>query len=222
VDAVSAVSPFFLPDMCYGPFSKRLISIDNKVFKRLLSNNNMAKYSTGAKYFAQPGPGNTGKVIKAVAERIEKGGVTQVVVASTSGRTGVRFAKALKGRAQVVAVSHEKMEPKLKEKIISLGGIAEDGTHLPLHGRGMDKVRDAFYTLGQGFKVALEVVLIAADRGLVKPYRDVVGVGGSGEGADTAVVARATPTKEVFSSDKSKRLEVREVICMPLKKKWWD
>ncbi|MEM2050495.1 MAG: pyruvate kinase alpha/beta domain-containing protein [Thermoproteota archaeon] len=182
----------------------------------------MGKRSTGVKYFAEPGPENTGKVIKAVAERIGKGDLTKVVVASTSGRTGVRFAKSLRGRAQVVAVSHEKMDLKLKGKIISLGGIAEDGTHLPLHGRGMDKVRDAFYTLGQGFKVALEVILIAADKGLVKPYEDVIGVGGSGEGADTAVVARATPTREIFSSDKSKRLEVREIICMPLKKKWWD
>ncbi|MEM2931154.1 MAG: pyruvate kinase alpha/beta domain-containing protein [Thermoproteota archaeon] len=182
----------------------------------------MAKRSKGAKYFAEPGPGNTGKVIKAVAERVEKGDIAKVVVASTSGRTGARFAKALKSKAQVVAVSHEKMNPRLKEKIRGLGGIAEDGTHLPLHGRGMDKVRDAFYTLGQGFKVALEVILIAADKGLVKPYEDVIGVGGSGEGADTAVVARATRTKEIFSSDKSKRLEVREVICMPLKKKWWD
>jgi len=173
----------------------------------------MAKRSTGVKYFAEPGPGNTGKVIKTVSERIGKGGVSQVVVASTSGRTGVRFARALKGRTQVVAVSHEKMEPKLKEKISSLGGIAEDGTHLPLHGRGMDKVRDAFYTLGQGFKVALEVILIAADKGLVKPYEDVIGVGGSGEGADTAVVARATPTKEIFSSDKSKRLEIGRASC---------
>ncbi|MCX8182960.1 MAG: hypothetical protein N3F08_00865 [Crenarchaeota archaeon] len=182
----------------------------------------MAKRSTGLKYFAEPGPLNTGKVVKAVAERIGKGNLAKVVVASTSGRTGVKFAKALKGKAQVIVVSHEKMDPKLKGKISSLGGIAEDGTHLPLHGKGMDKVRDAFYTLGQGFKVALEVILIAADKGLVKPYEDVVGVGGSGEGADTAVVARATPTKEIFSSDKSKRLEVREIICMPLKKKWWD
>jgi hypothetical protein len=182
----------------------------------------MAKHSRFVKYFAEPGPENTEDVVKAVVERIKAGGVEKVVVASTSGRTGVRFAEALKGKAQVVAVSHEKMVSELKQKIVKLGGVAEDSTHLPLHGRGMDKVRDAFYTLGQGFKVALEVIFIAADKGLVKLYGDVIGVGGSGEGADTAVIARATPTKEIFSSDRSKRLEVREVICMPLRKKWWD
>lgn len=182
----------------------------------------MVKQDKVTKYFAEPGPENTGELIKAVAERVSMGDVEKVVVASTSGETGLKFAEALKGNAPVVAVSHERMVPELKEKIVKLGGVAADGTHLALHGKGMDDVRDAFYTLGQGFKVAVEVILIAADKGLVKLYEDVIGVGGSGEGADTAIVARATPTKEIFSSDKSKRLEVREIIAMPLKKKWWD
>lgn len=60
------------------------------------------------------------------------------------------------------------MNPKFKEKIIGLGGFAVDDTHLPLHTWEMDKVRDALYTLGQGFKVVVEVILIAADKNLVK------------------------------------------------------
>lgn len=173
-------------------------------------------------YFTEPGPENTEDVVKAVARRVEEGGVDTVVVASTSGRTGVKFAEALRGKARVVAVSHEKMDPGLKRRIGELGGVAVDETHLPLHGRGMDDVREAFYALGQGFKVAVEVVLIAADLGLIELYKDVIGVGGSGEGSDTAIVARATPTKEIFSEDKAKRLEIREVIAIPLKKMWWD
>lgn len=173
-------------------------------------------------YFTQPGPRDTNNVIKAVAQRIKEGDINTVVVASTSGNTGLKFAKTLKGKAYVVAVSHEKMNPKFKEEIVKLGGVAVDNTHLPLHGRGMDRVRDSFYTLGQGFKVAVEVILIAADKDLVKRYENVIGVGGSGEGADTAIVARATPTGEIFSSSKSRRLEVREIIAMPLRKKWWD
>jgi hypothetical protein len=113
------------------------------------------------------------------------------------------------------------MEKELKEKIIKLGGIAADETHLPLHKRGMDDVRNSFYSLGQGFKVAIEVVLIACDKKLIEPYKDVIAVAGSGEGSDTAIVARATTTKEIFSKDKTKKLEVREIIAMPLKKKWW-
>ena len=102
-------------------------------------------------YFEEPGPQNTEGVIEAVVRRVEESGVDTVVVASTSGRTGVKFVEALRGKAKVVAVSHERMDPQLKRRIVELGGIALDGTHLPLHERGMDYVRNAFYTLGQGF-----------------------------------------------------------------------
>lgn len=173
-------------------------------------------------YFEEPGPQNTEGVIEAVVRRVEEGGIDTFIVASTSGRTGVKFAEALRGKAKVVAVSHERMDPQLKKRIVELGGVAVDGTHLPLHERGMDDVRNAFYTLGQGFKVAVEVVLIAADMGIIELYRDVIGVGGTGEGSDAAIVARATRTKEMFSADKSKKLEIREVLAMPLKKMWWD
>jgi len=163
-----------------------------------------------------------GDVLKAVARRLEGGDIDTVVVASTSGRTGVKFAEALKGKANVIAISHEDMDSKLKASIAKMGGVAADKTHLPLHEKGMDKIRDTFYTLGQGFKVTVEVILIAADKGLIKPYRNVIGVAGTGGGADTAIVARATSTKEIFSEDAEKKLEIREIIAMPLKKKWWD
>ena len=41
------------------------------------------------------------------------------------------------------------------------------------------------------------------------------------KGADTAIVARSTPTKEIFSRDSSRKLEARDIIVMPLKKEWW-
>jgi len=82
-------------------------------------------------------------------------------------------------------------------------------------------VRNTLYILGQGFKVAVEVILIAADKGLIELCKSVIGVGGSGKGADTAIVAKSTTTNEIFSEDSSKKLEVRDIIAMPLKKKWW-
>jgi hypothetical protein len=182
----------------------------------------MVKYEKVSTYFAEPGPQDTDDVIRAVVMRISEGGIKTVIVASTSGDTGLKFAGALKGKAEVVAVSHEKMKPELKEKIAKMGGVAVDETHLPLHKKGVDDIRNTLYILGQGFKVAVEVVLIAADKGLIEIRKDVIGVAGSGEGADTAIICRSTTTKDVFSRDSSKKLEVREIIAMPLKKKWWD
>lgn len=53
-------------------------------------------------------------------------------------------------------------------------------------------------------------------------YEDVIGVGGSGKGADTAIVLRATYPAFLFDKDPAKRLEIKEVIAMSIAKKWWE
>lgn len=171
-------------------------------------------------YFTEYGPQNTEKTIEIVETRVEKGDVKTVVVASTSGETGVKFSKKLPS-ANVIVVSHQEMQPKYKQQIIELGRKFVEKTHLPLHTKGMDDTRESFRTFGQGFKVAVEVILIAADKGEINLYEDVIGVGGTNRGSDTAIIARATPTEEIFSKDTTKKLEIREVLAMPLKKKWW-
>ena len=183
--------------------------------------NKMSVVERKVEYFTDPGSQNTEKVMEAVENRIMSGGVRTIVVASTSGETGVKFAKKLKGAATVIAVSHGEMKPMHKRQIIEYGGKSVDKTHLALHTKGMDDVRRSFYTFGQGFKVAVEVILIAADKGEISLYEDVIGVGGTGRGADTAIMARATTSKEIFTEDESKKLEIREILAMPLKKHWW-
>ena len=181
----------------------------------------MSSVKREVEYFATPSSQNTEKVIEAVKKRVAIGSPKTVVVASTSGETGMKFAKAFKGIATVVVVSHEKKSPSYGRQIVEYGGKAVDETHLALHTNGMDDVRKSFYTFGQGFKVAVEVILIAADKGEVSLYEDVIAVGGIGRGADTAIIARATTSKEIFTQDKSKKLEIREIIAAPLKKHWW-
>ena len=161
----------------------------------------MAKLEKVSIHFVEPGPENTDDVIEAVAKRVKEEDIETVIVASTTGSTGVKFAEALKDKADIIAISWRKMKPDLKEEIVKLGGVAVDDPHLPLHEKGMDDVRNTLYILGQGFKVAVEVILIAADNGLIELCRDVIGVGGSGRGADTAIVARSTTTNEIFSKD---------------------
>ena len=181
----------------------------------------MSTVERKVEYFIDPGSQNTEEVIDSVKRRITNGDISKVVVASTSGETGVKFARELKGSAMVIAVSHEEMNALYKRQITEHAGKAFDKTHLALHAKGTDDVRKTFYTFGQGFKVAVEVILIAADKGELDLYEDVVGVGGTGNGADTAIVARATTSREIFSEDHSKKLEIREIVAMPLKKHWW-
>ncbi len=56
-------------------------------------------------YFDEPGEGNTQLVIEAVSQRLEAGGVNKVIVASTSGETAAKFARNLKGKAELICVS---------------------------------------------------------------------------------------------------------------------
>lgn len=171
-------------------------------------------------YFDRPGQENTDEVLNVVRTRLDEGDVSKIIVATTKGITGLRFAKAFKGKAEVIAISHEKMEIDYRKEMEELGAKPAEGSHLPFHAKGMDVVRETLFTMGQGFKVALEIVLIATDMGLVPPYNRLIAVGGTARGADTAIVARSTTTAEAFTRDETKRLEVREILCMPLKKTW--
>jgi hypothetical protein len=67
--------------------------------------------------------------------------------------------------------------------------------------------------------VAADIVMMAADAGMIPLGIDVVSVGGtarSGGGADTAAIIKSCNTEYFF--DKEKGLEFREIIAMPRKK----
>ncbi|MBI4727065.1 hypothetical protein HY768_07570 [candidate division TA06 bacterium] len=65
------------------------------------------------------------------------------------------------------------------------------------------------HTMGQGYKVCLEIALMAAEVGLASVKEEAICIGGSGSGADTAVVL--TPVNAQDFCD----LKVHEIICKP-------
>jgi uncharacterized protein len=195
-------------------------------------------------YFDEPGEGNTQWVIEAVSQRLAAGGITKVIIASTSGKTAVEFARSLKGKAELVCVSEAPYRrewgeqwPCLKQafrrELEKLGVAIVDNAPYVLHSSVLEAarwpntspeqlVKETLYSFGQGMKVAIEVVLTAVSCGCVTPYEDVIGVGGSSKGADTAIILRATYPASLFDKDPEKRLEIREIIAMPISKKWWE
>ncbi|MGQ9546041.1 MAG: pyruvate kinase alpha/beta domain-containing protein [Dehalococcoidia bacterium] len=195
-------------------------------------------------YFDEPGDTNTQWVIEAVSRRLKAGGITKVIVASTSGKTAVEFARSIKGTAELVCVSESPyrrewgeqwpcLKREFRQKLEKLGVAIIDNAPYVFHSSVLDAarwsdvfperlVKETLYSFGQGMKVAVEVALTAVSCGYVTPYEDVIGVGGSGKGADTAIVLRATYPASLFDKDPAKRLEIREIIAMPTAKKWWD
>lgn len=180
-------------------------------------------------YFAEPGKKNTDEVLLLAKVRAAELGIKGILVASTSGDTAVRAMEVFKG-ARVVAVSHftGMMEPNTQEfteenrkKVLSAGGTVLTATHtFSGLGRAMRKkfkmylfeevVANTLRLFGQGMKVVCEITLMAADAGLVHTDEDIIAIGGTGRGADTAVVLRPVNSEDFFD------LKVKEILCKPL------
>ncbi len=179
-------------------------------------------------YFAEWGPANTDRTLALVAERAEALGIQTVLVATTSGATGLQAVETLVD-LNVIAVTHSAgfREPyavehdrAVCESIEAAGGKVLTATHaFGGVGRAVRKKLDTYQTeeiiaftlrlFGQGMKVAAEIALMASDAGLVPSSDPLIAVSGTGRGADTAVVMRPTHAQTFFD------LRFLEVICMP-------
>ena len=181
------------------------------------------------RYFPKPGPANTGAVLEAVARRAKELSIDRVIVATCSGRTAFEARKSFDPSLKIIAVTHVTgfNEPNVQElseedrRVLQAQGVevltcahAFGGVGRGVRNKiGTYQVDEVMaYTLrifGQGTKVAVEITLMAADAGLVRTGEDVISVGGTGKGADTALVLRPATSSHLFD------LRVREVICKP-------
>ena len=188
-------------------------------------------------YFDSPGKDNTQDVIEAVKKRLEDVDVEYVIVASTTGETAIQLSDALGDSVKIVSVSESAlvsewgakypcMDPEKKSELERRGVIVAEKAPYFFHSSPLDGgkwsapapeviVRETLYSFGQGMKVAVEVAMIAVACGYIEPFQDVIAIGGSGRGADTAALLRATFPNLIFSKDASKRLVIKEVIAMP-------
>jgi len=63
--------------------------------------------------------------------------------------------------------------------------------------------------MGEGTKVCVEIVLMAADAGLIPVDKDVIAIAGTGRGADTALRIKPANAARFFD------LKIREVLAKP-------
>jgi hypothetical protein len=182
-------------------------------------------------YFDHPGPANTEAVVAAVARRRAELGIEHVVVASCSGATALKFAAALRGTgAKVICVTEHAgffggdepcLSAERRRELEAMGvpilvcthALSGVGRSITSKFGGVTPVELIAHTLrrfgGEGVKVAVEVAVMAADAGLVPTDRELIAVGGTESGADTALVLRAAHMNTFFD------LEVREILAKP-------
>jgi len=179
-------------------------------------------------YFSGPGEKNTDETFNAVKARAEELSITDIVIASTRGGTGLAAVDAFPG-FNVVIVPHvtglrepgiQTMSEDMQAKIRAKGGTIVIATHAFL---GVDRaVQSKFETVGpagiiaqvlrifgQGMKVVVEITAMAADAGVIPVNKDVIAIAGSGRGADTAIVVRAANTHRLFDT------VIKEIIAKP-------
>jgi len=179
-------------------------------------------------YFESPGEQNTDALLNIVKEYVEKRNIQDIVVASTRGLTGVKASEILKGRNVVVVTHHtgfkepgkNELKEEYRKQILANGAKIFTGTHaLSSAERAIRRrfetvgpleiIANTLRLLGQGTKVCVEIVLMAADAGLINIDKDVVAIGGTGRGADTALLIKPATTSEFFN------LRIKEVIAKP-------
>ena len=179
-------------------------------------------------YFYETGPTNTSRTLDIARERAAALGIEHIVVATTTGQTGVLAARVFRDHNLVIVTHSYGFTGPNKEELLSehrheierlgatiltcqhaLGGVGR-AIRRKLGTYQVDEViAFVLRSFGQGTKVACEITLMAADAGLVPAGEEVVAVGGTGRGADTAAVILAANAQDLFD------LRVLEILCKP-------
>jgi hypothetical protein len=181
-------------------------------------------------YFEKAGIENTSACLEVARNVIEDKGCRNIVVASTTGETGVLFSETLRGtpvNVTVVTHSHGFKEPNTHEmpddfrkKIESYGARVFTGSMLThsIETAFSSKFSGLYPTLivantlrrfGEGAKVCCEIVMMAVDAGIIPEGEEVVAVAGTARGADTVMILKSAASKRFLD------LKVLEILAKP-------
>lgn len=157
--------------------------------------------------------------------------IKQIVVASSTGHTAEAFLKEIgpqRGIELIVVTHHvgfrnpgeDRMSAEMRRKLAAAQCRVLTTTHLfanveraitnkfgGLYPGGI--ISATLRCFGQGTKVCFEIAGMAIDAGLIEHGREVIVAGGTGRGADTALVMLPAHANSFFDT------EVLEVICKP-------
>ena len=178
-------------------------------------------------FFDKPGKDNTEQTLNLAFQRGKELHLNEVVLASTKGDTAYKALEIFSG-FRITAVTYhcgikepfkKVMSDEIKNDLKEKGVVVISATHA-LSGveRSIAKkytgiypallIADTLRLFGQGTKVAVEVSIMAADAGALTG-NDIIAIGGTARGADTALVIKPANQSDLFD------LRIREIICKP-------
>jgi uncharacterized protein len=185
-------------------------------------------------YFEKPGKENTDSTLELARERGAALGIKTFVVASSTLTTALKAVDVFKG-CKVVVVTHcagyleknpREFEEESRKIVENKGGVIvmaahafgaihrslntnAPGTPIPVSNNIGDIIAMAYRTFGQGIKVACEIAAMSADAGQVRIDEEIISIGGTGRGVDTAIVLQPSYSHRFFNT------KVKEIICKP-------
>ncbi len=178
-------------------------------------------------YFEEKGKINTRQTLQLAYERGKALGLNEVVLATTSGDTAYEAKKIFEG-FKITAVTYHcgfrspfknEMADDVRQDLEKQGVRVVAATHAlsgverSLSGKFSGAypvliIAETLRMFGQGTKVGVEVSIMAADAGALTG-NDIIAIGGSAKGADTALVLKPANQSNIFE------MRIREVICKP-------
>ncbi|MCF8111797.1 MAG: hypothetical protein K9J85_09940 [Desulfobacteraceae bacterium] len=178
-------------------------------------------------HFDEPGRVNTQQTLELAYDRGRELGIEEVIVASSTGYTAYKAIEIFKG-FKIIAVTYhcgfkQPFERSMKEDVRK--DLEEEGIKVIEASHALSGVErsfakkhggtypalimaDTLRLFGQGTKVGVEIAIMAADGGALSG-KDVIAIGGTGRGADTAIVIKPAHQSNIFD------LRIREIICKP-------
>jgi hypothetical protein len=179
-------------------------------------------------YFEKPGKANTAEALRLAKKRADELRIRNIVVASSTGETGVAASRTFKSYNLVVVTSvagfskpdEIRLRPESRSEIEANGGKVLTSAHVfgalgrAVHNKfgaiQVDEiVANVLRLFSQGTKVACEVSCMAVDAGLIRTDEEAVAIAGDSGGADTVLVLKPSNTHTFFD------LRIREIVCKP-------
>jgi len=181
-------------------------------------------------YFEKPGNENSYACLEIVKRALKERSYKHVAVASTTGETGLLFSEGLRDlNVNLIVVTHSagfkepntiEMPEDIRKKIEKNGAKVFTGSMLThsLETSLASKFGGSYPTLiiaqslrrfGEGTKVCCEIVMMAADAGLIPEGEEVLAIAGTARGADTVLVIKSAASKRFLD------LRVLEILAKP-------
>ncbi|OYT61586.1 MAG: hypothetical protein B6U69_03345 [Thermofilum sp. ex4484_15] len=181
-------------------------------------------------YFEE-GEEATTRLLKYVKEYALQNSINYVIIASTTGRSARRALEILRDSGlNMVVVTHvswfkegvrQEFDEAVRRELEAKGVKVITAAHAfrgvcralrsKYGGYGpLDIIADTFRLFSEGVKVCVEITLMAADAGYIPLGKEVIALGGTREGLDTALVLLPATSANFFN------LRILKVLAKPI------